>query len=119
MFSFKNLKERAEQEYMSHAEQDKEGFLCRIFTLGSASRYSQNQTLEKEVKECKKEREREVLHQYITPFVFSLCQILKVQKNPKMKIEVNLKLYKDKLLIRGKIIETLLVVVVVEIYYKA
>lgn len=36
-----------------------------------------------------------------------------------MKVEVNLKLYKDKLLIRGKIIETLLVVVVVEIYYKA
>lgn len=52
-------------------------------------------------------------------FCISLCQILKVEKNPKMKVEVNLKLYKDKLLIRGKIIETLLVVVVVEIYYKA
>lgn len=57
--SFKNLKERAEVEYMSHAEQDKEGvFSAESFTLGSASQYSQNQTLKKEVKECKKEREK-------------------------------------------------------------
>ena len=77
---------------MSHAEQDKECFYQQNLTLGSASRYSQNQSQRKKLKNARK---RERLSMYAHSFCIPLCQIPKVQKNPKMKIDVILKLYKD------------------------
>ena len=96
---------------MSHAEQDKECFYLNNLTLGSASRYSQNQSQRKKLKNARKRERFSMYHSFCIP----LCQIPKVQNKPKMKIDVILKLYMDMLFfIRKQTSWNILVVVVVK-----